>query len=439
MALWLFGFVAGVLFGRAGVSPLTLLFVLTCALSRARTRPAVGRAVVFFAAFAWGFANAAPTKEANLDNVRVVRSDSPLAAPRPVIIEADGRRFQATAPPGQAVVGSLRFKPRNGALSGGQSTFVARSQGIEDDSAFASAVAGLRAWFHSRLEVDRPFMRNWFAGILLGERTVLPRRVAAAFKSTGTYHLLAVSGLHVSLLVVALSLVLRAPFQLAYALRLIRPQLWRHVASGLNILAAVLALLYLGIAGMPAAAQRSVFTYLVIQLGGVTIGIPTLKKRLLLAAGLQTLFFPIGFLSEGCLMSWAAYLLVIRGLRGRMLWTQVQLTVMAAAAFGQLPLLGILANLVLVPVFSLLLVLGLVAVICGPALPGRELILAMHSSFIEIVMGLGQLIEAFPWLSLSGDRLPAPCRGLFWILSAIFLLNTCRILSIDQCELEDTR
>lgn len=399
----------------------------------------MARAFVFSAAFAWGFANAAPIKEANVDDVKIVRSDSPLAAPRPVIVEVDGRRFQATAPPGSAVDGSLRFKPRNGALSGGQSTFVARSQSVAEDSSFAAAVAGLRAWFHTRLEADRPFMRNWFAGIILGERTVLPRRVTTAFKSTGTYHLLAVSGLHVSLLVVALSLVLRAPFQLAYALRMIRPPAWRHVASGLNILAAVLALLYLGVAGMPAAAQRSVLTYLVIQLGAVTAGIPTLKKRLLMAAVLQTVFFPIGFLSEGSLMSWAAYLLVIRGLRGRMLWTQVQLTVMAAAAFGQLPLLGILANLVLVPVFSLLLVLGLVAVVCGPALPGRELILAMHASFIEIVMRLGQLIEAYPWLSLSGDRLPAVCQGVFWILSAIFLLNTCRILSIDQCELEDTR
>lgn len=436
MAPWLLGFVAGVLLGRAGVSSLTLLPVLTLVLA---TKSATTKKLLFGAALAWGFANGAPTKEEPARDVRIVRSDSPFAAPRPVIVEADGERFQAVAPPGRDVYGSLRFKPQKSALAGGRSTFVARGSPEPESGLFAAAVSALRAWFHGRLEGERPFLRNWLAGILLGERTALPRRVTDAFKRTGTYHLLAVSGLHVSLLVVALSLALRAPFQLAYAVRILPPRLWRHLAAGLNVLAAMLACLYLGVAGMPAAAQRAVLTYVVLQLGAVSAGVPTLKRRLLVAAVLQTLLFPIGFLSEGSLMSWAAYLLVIRGLKGRLVTTQVQLTVMAAAAFGQLPLLGILANLVLVPVFSLLLVLGLVAVAAGPALPGRDLILAMHASFIEIVIQLARLIDAWPWLSLSGDRLPALCQALAWVLSALFLLNTCRNLSIDSYEGEEAR
>ena len=340
---------------------------------------------------------------------------------------------------GAAGAGSLRFKPQAQALGSGRSAFVGTSRGETSESLFVDMVATVRRFFHARLEGDRPFMRGWLEGILLGERAALPRKVAEAFKTTGTYHLLAVSGLHVSMLVVALSFVLRAPFQLAYALRLMGPGAWRHVSSGLNVVAGVLAVVYLGTCGMPAAAQRAVFTYIVVEIGAVTIGVPPLSKRLLLAGVLQTVFFPLGLLSEGAVMSWAAYLLVVAGTEGRLISTQVRLTVMAAAAFGQLPLLGIVANLLLVPVFSLLLVLGLFAVLLGPGFPGRDLVLELHASFIEIVIRLAALIERWPWLSLAGDRLPVVCRAGCWILSAKFLLNTCRNLSIDQCEREDIR
>lgn len=437
MAPWLFAFVCGVLVGRAGVSFLTLFLAAAAALRCSKTRPQAARAFLIFIGFAWGFANGAPTSTEATTSVEVVRSDAALAAPRPVIVWNGSDYFQAVAPPGDDVHGSLRFKPLRGALQVGRSTFVPTRREAESSSPFVVVVRSLRAWFHQRIAGDRPFMRAWLAGTLLGERTVLPRKVADAFKLTGTYHLLAVSGLHVSLLVAALSFSLRAPFQLAYALRLLKPQIWRHLASGLNVLAAALAVIYLGVAGMPAAAQRSVFTYAVIQLGAVSFGIPPPRQRLLLAAVLQATFFPIGFLSEGSLMSWAAYLIVIKGSSSRWYVTQLKLTVLAAAAFGQLPLLGILANFVLVPVFSLLLVLGLFAVAAGPALPGRALILELHASFIEIVMALARLTEVHPWLSLSGDRLPVICQAACWVCGALFLLNTCRNLSIDLGERED--
>lgn len=435
MALWLFAFVFGIYLGRAtpsapwlrevsSVNFLALLAGIFLILSTPRFSKL--RRHLPLLAVAWGFSNAAPRYAGESVDARVVKVDSWFGTPRPALVTTEHGVFHANVPFAASEWGRLDARGFRPELTGGADRPVADL-----------LVSPLRALFHERLAQDRPFMRNWLVGLILGERTTLPVKVVDAFKKTGTYHLLAVSGLHVSLIVLALSLALRAPFQIAYAARVLSPGAWRQVAAGLNVAAVVMALVYLALTGVPAAAQRAVLTFGVVQLAAVFSGLPSLKQRILAAAVAQTLFFPIGFVSPGAMMSWAAYLVVIDPSRGA-LRKQVLLTAMAAAAFGQLPLLGIAANLLLVPVFSLLLVLGVLAVILPQGFLGRGLLLEMHASFIDIVMALARLIDAVPWLSLSGDALPVGARAAFWVLSALGLSITCRNLSIRGRDLEDT-
>ncbi len=459
MAVWLFGFCLGVFAGRgfsgayelrsalpAGF--LLLVFAGVPCLFFAKRRAQFGGLATLTLAVAaafWGFAHAAPVFVGEPTEGTVVDASSSLADYTPVLVEAKGGVYETAAAASVGAMGELSYGGGVSPFSEGRDRFLVRFDPRRlAHEPLMRGVLALREAFHRRLGADSPFMRDWLSGILLGERTALPRKVTLAFKATGTYHLLAVSGLHVSLIALLLSLGLRLPFHAGYALRLIPAHDWRHYAGLLNVGAAVMAIFYLAVTGMPAAAQRATLTFVIVQLGAAFTGSPPLRVRLLLAATLQSLVFPIGFVSEGSFMSWAAYLIVLEAFQLRpatpraaarlVLFTQFKLTMAAAVAFGQLPLLGLVANLFLVPVFSLLLGLGLLAAVVGPMLPGRNLILALHASFIEIVIRLGELAERFSWLFVTGEGLPVVARLGATVILAWILLNTVRNLSISSYE-----
>jgi hypothetical protein len=147
---------------------------------------------------------------------------------------------------------------------------------------------------------------------------------------------------------------------------------------------------------------------------------------------MQTCLFPIGFVSEAVLMSWSAYLLLAGGERG---WRatalkQVALSAVIAAAFGQVSVLAVPANLLLVPAFAVLLGSAL-ALGFWPHLPGATLVLAFHRSFLGIVEDIGDLVEHWPWLAPAPQAVPIAVRLAAAVVAGWLLLNRCRELAIS--------
>jgi len=286
--------------------------------------------------------------------------------------------------------------------------------------------------------------RGWLSGILLGEKRDLPPALKTAFKLAGVYHLLVVSGLHVTIMMFLVALLLRVPLHLAYALRLIPGSEWPEVAAAVRVVVALMSVIYLMMAGMPVAAQRATLLFVWYQLGCVFIGTMPLTTRLLLGATLQTLVFPIGFVSEATLMTWGAYLMVVqvghaqwhqgflRALR-QTLVLQMWLILLVTGVFGQVSLLGLIANLCLVPLLGVLLASGLL-VAFFPFFRWGDLLLVFHASFAEMVSRLASLTIHYTWLAPAPADLPVWCRPLALVFSAGLLLNACRDLSIRRYE-----
>lgn len=447
LATWLCAFLFSVVLARVKSWPwvidwaqwpalLGLLVLMVCVSQclQGRRRRLVRHVFAAVAGIFWGFGHSAPIPNTNLDDVVVVKTSVRDTVSGAVIVKSGQDYFEVSGEQRLGGIGSVR------AMSSvrlfGDSRAVLKMRGPEDlpDDLFGQIRDTIRVFFRQRMEVLTPFYRRWLAGLILGENTELPPDVRQAFKRTGLYHLLVVSGLHVSLMAVVLAALLRAPAQAAYAARLIEPRRWRQLAATLDILAGVAALLYLAVTGSSAAAQRSALLFAIWRGSAVFVGTLSVTERLLIAASLQALLFPIGFVGEASLMSWAAYILVLAPLSSvaripGVLVSQMALTILVAAVFGQLTLVGLGANLILIPAFPLLLSTGLLAMIF-PGLPWVPLLLAIQRNFIGLVHLFDALCDRWTWLSIPSDELPTLWRMVAVGISGWILLNRCRDLTI---------
>ncbi len=278
-------------------------------------------------------------------------------------------------------------------------------------------------------------------GIVFGLQGSLPKKIEEAFKNTGLYHLLVVSGLHVSLMAAMFAAILRMPLLLGYSLRIVSPRVWRQVSASLRICAALGAMAYLSLTGASAAAQRSALFFAVRQVSLVFLGNIPFTPQLLATAMLQIFIFPLGFLSEGTCMSWAAYLVVarppikvqldIRQAIVAMLSLQTELMVLVTAIFGQLILIGLVTNLLFVSVFPVILFTCLIAIISPwPAL--SDFALEFPHNYLRFVGLFDQLTKTWPMLSVPKDQLPPQIRSMFVVLSVWVILNAFKRLSIRQ-------
>jgi len=463
MGAWLTGFIVGVLGARAqgclelvqGLNALPLVAIVLLGallLGLAQAPPERHRQVngiVFVLACVWGAAHAAPSPRAPLFSARVVATYSPdPEVSGPLLVAADGDVYEVRGPEARGALGQVRVERSLGLFAARRANFRVFWQ------ASAHKPPQLIVWGEAiRHATNRrlaPLPRRvaaWLASILVGERQALPRDLKESFRRTGLYHLLAVSGLHVTFVSILLGLALRAPLQLAYGARLLGPRGWSAVAPLLYMLAAGAALAYLVVTGASASAQRAAFGFTTWQLCRTFFGAWSLPQRLKFIATLQTLVFPLGFLGAGSLLSWAAFLLILARVgraridrEGRtrrafeLFCLQAKLALLVAAALGQVAWLGFVANLLLVPVFGLVLATALLLLPAGGVL--RIVTVAIQQSFLEIVYRFASLVDLCPWLYVAPDTLPLPLRLGAAVVSAALLLNACRDLTISGYEID---
>jgi competence protein ComEC len=265
---------------------------------------------------------------------------------------------------------------------------------LHDDADVAVIARGDAPWLvRARLALRERLLAQVnprFAGLLLalliGDTSLFDDEQDTAYRHVGAGHLLAVSGLQVTLLAVVLR-------RLAAGVLVLVPVLgrgWRAQRA-----AAVLALVgvwaFVGLCGLPPSAVRAAVMASAVMFGAV-VGRRVLLVDALAAAGLLTvLASPTSVQDAGFLLSYAAVLALAAtsvdapsssaeasaGAWGAQLWAAVasfkpavvaSLTAgfatlpLSAWLFGQVAPAGLVANIVLVPVAS---TLQLPALLCG--------------------------------------------------------------------------
>ncbi|MBM5811583.1 MAG: DNA internalization-related competence protein ComEC/Rec2 [Gammaproteobacteria bacterium] len=243
-------------------------------------------------------------------------------------------------------------------------------------------------------------------GLAVGLRASIPEELWDAFAATGTAHLIAISGLHVTAFALVVLLLLRAAWRLPGC-----PGLRRRVAVETALVVAATSA-YALLAGASLPTLRTL-VMVVLVAGATLLRRPALSLRTLaLAALLLVAADPLAVASAGFWLSFVAtWALLALGEPGRSPGARVAafaraqavlfvvLAPVLAVAFGRLSLIAPLANAIAIPLFSLLLLpvtlLGTATVL----LPGGSGALAWS--------GLGALLDrCWPWLVAAGD-LPA--------------------------------
>lgn len=301
-------------------------------------------------------------------------------------------------------------------------------------SAPAWSLQAQRQRLRDRIEavVAEPRQRAVLAGLLLGDQAALGSADWALLRDTGVVHLFSISGLHITGFAWLAAALISRVWPAAWCLRCPAPLAARW--GGV-----LLAFGYALIAGWGVPAQRTVALLLLVALLQSSGRLWPWPLALLACAVPIALADPWALVQPGFWLSFVAVALLMQqqrarsaGLRGalrELLHTQAVCTLglapLAVLFFGQLSLVGVLANLVAVPVVTLLLtpltLLGaLLPAAWWPAAAGIDALFAMLQWLVSwpvAVWSLPQAPLALQGLALTGLllaalRLPRLLRGL---------------------------
>ncbi|MFT3820538.1 MAG: DNA internalization-related competence protein ComEC/Rec2 [Rubrivivax sp.] len=300
-------------------------------------------------------------------------------------------------------------------------------RGAGDRAALLADRAGhpverLRQDLRDRIEsnVGDPAAAGVLAALAIGDQGAIDRNDWDLFRVTGVAHLMSISGLHVTMF--------------AWAAALLVGRAWRFFPRLLRALPAplaarwgglLLAAAYAVLAGWGVPAQRTV-----LMIGAVallrSLGLRWPQPLVLLAAGASvSLLDPWALLQPGFWLSFVAVALLIasdpvrsrpvaedgrwrgraQGLLRETLRTQAIATVglapLTLVFFQQLSLVGFVANLVAIPLVTLLIT---PLALAGVLVPG---LWALDAALVELMLqGLGWL-AAWPWAQWTVAAAPA--------------------------------
>lgn len=276
--------------------------------------------------------------------------------------------------------------------------------------------------------------RELVVGLLTGRREFLGAETKEAFRRSGTAHILAISGLHVGMLVVALGLLLQR----------LRPLPGGRLAAFL--LTGFLLLLYTLVSGGAPSVRRASLMAMVLLGAGLAGRRNVSLNALALADVLILLFDPLDLFQPGFLMTNGAVfsiLFVHGGFRraarqpasplrrvGRFLGDAMLVTLSAslgvapliALFFGTFSLIGFLANVPVVLLSSLLVYSLLPTLVFDLLLPALAPPFAHASSFLA-----SAVIGTVGWFS-SRPHAVLSLQPAYWEVAAWYLLAAAALL-----------
>jgi len=219
-----------------------------------------------------------------------------------------------------------------------------------------------------RTQLDKALGESPVKGIMLalviGDRSAITSNQWQQLQTTGTNHLMAISGLHIGLV--------------AGLVFLLGQRLWRYSGRGMlwlpapkagALLALMAAVLYAALAGFSIPTQRAVIMITVVMLALLSSRPVSPSRVLAMALLLVLLVDPLAVLASGFWLSFAAVGIIFYGLTGRLArlprwrqglrvqwWISVGLFPLVIVLFQRASLIAPVANALAVPLVSLLVV-----------------------------------------------------------------------------------
>ena len=277
------------------------------------------------------------------------------------------------------------------------------------------------------IERSMPYPESALAmAVLLGKRGSLPQEITEGFRGTGAAHLLAISGIHVGVLLVVVAgaaawlLGRQRPTYLLVA----GAAIWLYVlvagAPSSALRAAVMGTVYLAALGF--GRPSSVLPALALAAALMTAASPGLVRQI----GFQLSFAAVagialalamwgGRLNQGVspssgwakrVLGWASALMVVSAAATLGTWPLV------ASNFGQVALLGIPVSLLTVPVMAPLIVAAAGSAVMGAVLPPLGTLLGwIAAAPAAWVIGV---VSVFPSWTVDAGQIAMPLMLLWY-------------------------
>ncbi|MFN3406079.1 MAG: ComEC/Rec2 family competence protein [Cytophagaceae bacterium] len=267
--------------------------------------------------------------------------------------------------------------------------------------------------------------------LLLGHKWHVESDTKEIFSSTGTIHLLAVSGLHVGIIYQILVL-------------LLSPLSYRSKLLSFGLIA-LLLILYAAITGFAPSVNRAVFMFLFLRAALLINRNADIYNTLALAAFVLLLIHPFSLFDLGFQLSFLAVTSIVtftdpitRMLQTKYrlinyLWSSVSVTIAAQILtlpvtlyyFHKLPLSMLVSNLVVVPLATPILITGLIGIILASVPYAGKLLLQVCQELIHLMIQFLQFTGRAEWATISNIRPTAGQLVLLYliIISVIMLVK----------------
>ncbi len=285
-----------------------------------------------------------------------------------------------------------------------------------DGNSFLERIYGWRKMLINKINENFLFPNSsMLVATLFGERSSLTEEIENAFKYSGTYHIFAISGFNIGLVGFI--------FYMFFRIIGCTPS----IASLPSIIAVVF---YSLLAGMQPSVKRAMIMAVVYFVSVIIKRENDLYNTLCIAAFIILVIEPNAIFDVGFILTFAATFFIIyltpkfdsvlkfipfryvRGLVSASLSAQIGVTPVLAFYFNNISLTGVLANLVAVPLASLIFTTGIFFLFCL-SLP--SILLSYSVKALDLMLSsMLAVVEYFSSLPFSYIRVFTP--GLFEIL-----------------------
>lgn len=276
-----------------------------------------------------------------------------------------------------------------------------------------------------------PEVTNMVNALLFGQRQDMDKQTNTSYTNAGVVHILAISGLHITLLFAILTFILK-PLQ-------------RVRRGKLISLLAILAFLWVFalVSGLSASVVRSVVMFSFISIGLYFNRSAGIYNSVAVSALALLLFKPAFLFDAGFQLSYAAVLAIVafqplyKNIRlskykainycidtiAISVIAQIGVLPLTLYYFNQFPLLFLPANLIAIPLSTVILVLGLVVLALnfiwpGAAMPAGKLL----SLLIEAMNGFIQWIASYQTLVIKNISFTLLLNILLYSVIILFTL-----------------
>ena len=335
------------------------------------------KSLIWVCALLWGISNNVPIVNTNIKNAKIVEYKGFISYNQKLIISNKNKFYQIKGTVNTDNQIDIKCKDVL-LLITNKICYIKKHQFIKNSSntLINALLSTIRQHIQNRIQTYPPKLQGWLYAIIFGDKSKLSVNFKNIFKHSGAYHILVVSGLHISIIAYFIYYLIKLIPHALYIIKILKPTTWIRLHLIIKIISIICTLIYCALTGFNPPAQRAFIIFTINQLSVLTFNKLPLYNKILIAISIQTLLFPSMFICESTLMSWLAYIFIVHlGIMYnsknitvyvkilQLFYTQFKMLLLVMITLGTFTPLGFITNIIFVPLFPSILISAVILIL----------------------------------------------------------------------------